>query len=224
MSFTTEDLEAFLSKTDFDFSTVGGWEEFLSERRRGGSGRDADGVQLRDIKNYAVGTANIISTGSPDNVHINIRQSGTGLALAPAQLYVNFPDASGARQVREFGLGGSTQASADFFFDAGGGGTRFSPHWNVIYYIVIKVGDLPGRGLAERHGRRVLEQAIKGGGWMLRRGFGLLRYGGASYDVTVKVGNLPPARNQFLDQEILSDEGMAAIREGASDAWDYIRQ
>ncbi|WP_417275586.1 hypothetical protein [Celeribacter halophilus] len=63
MDFTEADLEAFLSKVDFNFSTPEGWNEFLSERQQGGAGRDADGIQLRDITNYAVGTAMITSIG-----------------------------------------------------------------------------------------------------------------------------------------------------------------
>jgi len=70
MEFTRGELDAFLSKSDFDFSSVGGWDEFFAERRIGGDGRDADGLYLRDIKNYAVGTANIISSGSPIDVRI----------------------------------------------------------------------------------------------------------------------------------------------------------
>ncbi|NSX57009.1 hypothetical protein [Parasulfitobacter algicola] len=64
VEFTKEELDAFLSKKEFDFETVAGRDEFFEERRIGGGGRDSDGFQLRDIKNYAVGVANIISSGA----------------------------------------------------------------------------------------------------------------------------------------------------------------
>ncbi|MBL3587689.1 hypothetical protein JMM61_20465 [Rhodovulum sulfidophilum] len=73
MDCNQSDLEALVSKTDFDFSTVSGWDEFLNERRAGGTGPAADGLQLRDIKLYAVGTANVITSGAPVKVHINVR-------------------------------------------------------------------------------------------------------------------------------------------------------
>lgn len=222
MTFTREDLDAFLSKTDFDFSTVAGWEEFLAERRAGGTGRDADGIQLRDIKNYAVGTAMVISQGSPIRAWFNVRSLGSGLALAPGVLYVNYPDASDARKVQSFYIG-PPGSSIDLFLQVGGAGSRASPHWDVLYYIVIKSGDLPGQGAAEALGRRALNNALRGGGWLLRRGFGLLRFGGAGYDVTVRLGT-EVSRNQFLDQEILSDEAMQKLRRTAEDAWDYLTE
>ena len=44
-------LEDFMEKTDFDFSKAEDWRAFIDERREGGRGRSADGLQLRDIKN-----------------------------------------------------------------------------------------------------------------------------------------------------------------------------
>lgn len=221
-AFTREDLDAFLSKTDFDFSTVSGWQEFFSERRVGGTGRDADGIQLRDIKNYAVGTASVFSQGSTVRAWINVRSLGTGLALAPGNIYVNYPDASGQRQVRSFYIG-PPSSSADFYMEVGGGGSAEKPHWNTIYYIVIKAGDLPGQGAAETLGRRVLKQAVRSSGFIIRRGFGLLTLGGAGYDVTVRIGR-ETYRNQFLDQEVISEEGMARVRQAAEDAWKYMSE
>jgi hypothetical protein len=217
-----EELDAFLSKTDFDFSTVEGWEEFFAERRRGGNARDADGIQIRDLKNYAVGTANIISSGSPSDVRINIRQPGSGLALAPGVIYINYPDASGARQVIVEPVGMGRQDSQNIEFQAGGGGTDFSPHWDALYYIVIKSEDLPGQGVAKTVAGQVLNRALKGAGWLSRRGFQMIRMGGSSYDVVVNVGTLPPVRNQFMEQEVLSEEALEQIKATASDAYDYL--
>lgn len=63
--FTKQELEPFLSKIDFDFSNASDWEEFLAERAAGGTGRDADGIQLRDIKNYSVGATTVIARSGP---------------------------------------------------------------------------------------------------------------------------------------------------------------
>lgn len=219
-----EELAAFLSKTDFDFSTVEGWEEYFAERRRGGAGRDADGIQIRDLKNYAVGTANIISSGPPSDVNIHIRQPGSGLALAPGVIYINYPDAAGNRQVSQEFIGGNSSSSRRLSFQAGGGGTDFSPHWDALYYIVIKSENLPGQGVAKTAAGQVLNRALKGAGWLSRRGFQMIRMGGSSYDVTVNVGSLPPVRNQFMDQEVLSEEALEEIRATASDAYDYLSE
>lgn len=42
MGCNQSDLEALVSKTDFDFSTVSGWDEFLNERRAIGTGSAAE--------------------------------------------------------------------------------------------------------------------------------------------------------------------------------------
>ncbi|MFP7675712.1 hypothetical protein ACG74X_20450 [Marivita sp. S0852] len=73
VDMTREDLDAFLSKTDFDFSQVADWQEYLAERAAGGTGRDADGIQLRDIKNYSVGVATVITRNSPVTARFSIR-------------------------------------------------------------------------------------------------------------------------------------------------------
>jgi hypothetical protein len=116
---------------------------------------------------------------------------------------------------------GPPTSSIDTFIQVGGAGTRSSPHWDAVYYIVIKSGDLPGQGAAEALGRRVLQNAIREGGWLLRRGFSMLRFGGAGYNVTVRLGG-DVSSNQFLDQEILSDAAMEKIRKTAEEAWDYL--
>lgn len=222
--FTPEELDEFLSKTEFDFGTVAGWEEFLAERRLGGPGASADGPHLRDIKNYAVGVANVISSGTPIPVRVNIRQPGSGLALAPATMFVYYPDASGTRQVRRFMVGGGTANSQDERFEVAGGGTQFSPWWDVIYYIVIKVGDLPGQGAAEWVARRQLTEALRAGGWMMRRGFGLLRRGGGSYSVSFHVGSLQVQRDEFMDQENMPREAFNSLSQATQSAWDAINQ
>ncbi|MBC9247746.1 hypothetical protein H4P12_13775 [Paracoccus sp. 11-3] len=165
--------------------------------------------------NAAVDAAETVS-------HSPVRSLGTGLALAPGNLYVNYPDASGQRQVRSFYVG-PPSSSADFYIQVGGGGSAGKQHWDMIYYIVIKAGDLPGQGAAETLGRRVLRQAVRSSSFIIRRGFGLLTLGGAGYDVTVRVGR-ETYRNQFLDQEVLSEEGMARIREAAEDVWEYMKE
>jgi hypothetical protein len=143
---TREQLDEFMSKTDFDFSTVAGWREFLNERREGGAGRDADGFHARDIKNYPVGIATIITNGGPVNVKVNIRTMGSGLALPPGVLYVFHPDRSWKYKVSSFYVG-PPGSSIDFSFQAGGAMTN-EPNWGTLYYIVVKSGELPGRGAA----------------------------------------------------------------------------
>ncbi|MCO6383054.1 MAG: hypothetical protein JXQ91_14285 [Vannielia sp.] len=221
VEFTREELDAFLSKTDFDFSQTSDWEEFLAERRSGGAGRDADGIQLRDIKNYAVGTAPIFSTGNPVEARFDIRGLGVN-NMATGVLYIYYPDAGWNMQVESVFLGQTRHIRHSL--DVGGGGTPTRPIWGSLYYIAVKSGDLPGQGAAEALGRRALKEAVRSGGWLLRRGFGLIARGGAGFDVTVRVGAGPEMRNTYLEQEILSDEGWDAVRETAEDAWDYLRE
>ncbi len=219
VELTREQLDAFLSKTDFDFSSPAGWKEFLAERSQGGAGRDADGIQLRDIRNYAVGSAFVSSTGQPVRVQFNIRTYGTGLALPPGMLYVYHPDAGWNYTVtsRYIGPPGS---SIDLYLDVAGGGTPTRPDWGSICYIVLKSGDLPGQGAAETLGKRALNQALRGSGWLARGGFRMLSMGEAGYSVSVRVGGSEWVRDYFMPQEILSEEGQAAIAGTAKDIWE----
>lgn len=95
-------LEDFMEKTDLDFSKAEDWRAFIDERREGGRGRSADGLQLRDIKNYAPGTAFISTNGAPAVIQFHIRTQGTGYALPSGILYVYHPDASWTYKVTSF--------------------------------------------------------------------------------------------------------------------------
>ena len=218
--FMPEELEAFLSKTDFDFSKVSDWEEFLAERAVGGTGRDADGIQLRDIKNYAVGTATVITRGETVTAQFNVRTLGSGLALPPGVLYVYHSNANRQKQVSSFYVG-PPGSSATYRLEVGNGGRAGEESWGALYYIVIKSGNLPGQGLAEMIGKRSLRKAIKGTSWLMRRGFRLLSMGEAGYDVTVQIGNGPITRD-YMMQEIISDELYDKLKKTASNAWDAI--
>ncbi len=220
VEFTREDLDAFLSKTDFDFSQTADWEEFLEERRQGGAGRDADGIQLRDIKNYAVGTATVITRGGTVTARFNVRTLGSGLALPPGILYVYHNDSPGPKKVSSFYVGPPT-SSATFELEVSSGGPDGEEGWGALYYVIIKSGNLPGQGLAEMAGKRALRQAIRSAGWLTRGGFRLLSMGEAGYDVTVQVGYGAPTRD-FMPQEIISDAGMEQIEETARNAWDAL--
>ena len=218
--FMPEELDAFLSKTDFDFSKVSDWKEFLAERAVGGSGRDADGIQLRDIKNYAVGTANVITRGGTITARFSVRTLGSGLALPPGILYVYHSNAARQKQVSSFYVGPPT-SSLSFKLEVGSGGREGEESWGALYYVIIKSGNLPGQGLAEMVGKRALRKAIKGTSWLMRRGFRLLSMGEAGYDVTVKIGNGPITRD-YMMQEIISDELYDQLQKTAKDAWDGI--
>jgi hypothetical protein len=201
-----EDLDKFLSKVDFDFRTVAGWREFLAERRDGGSGRDADGFHLRDIKNYAVGVATVITRSAPVDATFTIRALGTGLALAPGNIFIFHPDQNWDMKVttRYVGPPGS---GMNFTIPVGGSTSDGRENWGSSYYIVLKSGELPGQGLAETANRRLLDQALKTSWWVTRRGVNLLTRGGDGYNVTVRVGSMGAFTNQFMAQEILSPEG-----------------
>ena len=140
VNLTEEDLREFMSKDDFDFSTAEGWEEFLAERRLGGSGRDADGFHARDLKNYAVGVATVITRGQSQTARINVRTRGTGLALPPGNLFVYHPDANWNMAVTTFYVG-PPGSSIDYPLEVGGPGDgRHEEYWGSLYYIVLKSG------------------------------------------------------------------------------------
>lgn len=220
VEFTREELDAFLSKTDFDFSKVGDWEEFLAERRSGGTGRDADGIQLRDIKNYAVGTATVITSGGTVTAQFNVRTLGTGHALPPGLLYVYYADSPGPKKVKSFYVGPPSR-SATFNLEVSSGGPDGEEGWGALYYVIIKSGNLPGQGLAEMAGKRALREAVKGAGWIMRSGFRMLSMGEAGYDVTVKIGYGPVTRD-YMPQEIISDDLMEQIGDAARGARDAL--
>mgnify|MGYP000933794173 FL=1 len=212
VELSREQFEAFMSKTDFDFSTPAGWDAFLAERSQGGTGRDADGLQLRDIKNYAVGTAFVNTVGQPVRVDIHVRTMGSGLALPPGILYVYHPDASWKKKVTSFYVG-PPSSSLDFQLQAGGGGTPTRPEWGSLYYIVMKSGEIPGRGMARRAAEHALRDAFKSAGWFFTRGFKMLSRGEAGYSVSVKVGANPVVRDSFMPQKIFSDEAQERLRQ-----------
>jgi hypothetical protein len=206
---TQQDVEKFLSKSDFDFSNPAGWREFLNERSAGGAGRDADGYHIRDIKNYAVGTSTIITRGGPVTVNGTIRTLGTGLALPPGVAYFYHPDASWKYVVTSIYVGppGSSQ---DFSFEAGGPGKRpGEENWGTIYYIVLKSGEIPGKGAAGAVARRLMRDASR----MLNSGRKLLSRGEAGYSITVRVGSMSADTNHFMEQQILSPEGARKMKE-----------
>lgn len=212
VELTREQFEAFMSKSDFDFSTPAGWQDFLAERSVGGTGRDADGLQLRDVKNYAVGTAFLNTTGDPAPVHFQIRTLGTGLALPPGILYVYHPDASWKMKVTTYYVGPPT-SSLDFRMQAGGGGTPTRPEWGSIYYVILKSGEIPGRGVARTAANHALREAFKRSGWFFTRGFKLLTRGEAGYSVSVRVGSNEVVRDYFMPQKIFSEEAQERLRE-----------
>jgi hypothetical protein len=218
-----DQLEAFLSKQEFNFATVAGWEEFFAERRSGGAGRDADGVQLRDLKNFAVATAMVITSGSPAIASFWIRSLGTGLSLAPGVMYVYYKDAAHSPHVKTFYVG-PPGSSMTVSMEVGGGGTQSSPDWGALYYIILKSGDLPGQSVAESVAKRVVNNALKGAGWLARRGTRFLMMGGAGYTVQVQVGNGAPQRDEFMPQEILSDATKARIEDMATRALETVTE
>lgn len=216
MEFSRRELDAFLSKTDFDFSKVSDWEAFLAERRQGGAGRDADGLQLRDIKNYAVGVANVF-TGSLVPARFTVRSLGSGHALAPAILYIYHSYAPKQKKVTSFYIG-PPSSMLQLTVDVCSGGPVDIESWGSLYYIIIKSGDLPGQGLAEMAGKRALKQALRGSSWLLRGGFRLLPLGGAGYDVSLKIGDGSVTRD-FMPQSIVSDGFMDRMDDAARRAW-----
>ncbi|BCH55122.1 hypothetical protein GOZ89_15485 [Agrobacterium vitis] len=222
VDFSKEQLDAFLSKTDFDFSKVEGWKEFLAERREGGTGRDADGIQLRDIKNYAVGAAFVSTTGQPVTAHFKVGTLGSGLALPSGNLFVYHPDGSWTYKVSSFYVGPGT-SSVDIYLQVGGGGTPTRPEWGSIYYIVLKSGDIPGKGAATALGKKVLNETIKESAWLARKGFKLLASGEAGYSVSVQVGAGPWVLDYFMPQEVISANGMENIRDTVEGAWNYLK-
>jgi hypothetical protein len=215
------ELEAFLSKQDFNFGTVAGWHEFFAERRTGGSGRDADGVQLRDLKNYAVASANYESKGSPLTASFWVRSLGTGLALAPGVMYVYYKDASKSPKVKTLYVGPPSSSLREYL-EVGGSGTASRPDWDALFYIILKSGDLPGQTVAETAAKRAVNNALKGASWLARRGTRILMMGGAGYTVQVQVGGGAPQRDQFMPQEILSDATSARIEDMANRAVEAV--
>ncbi|PTV93952.1 hypothetical protein C8J27_1101 [Rhodobacter aestuarii] len=215
-------LENFLEKTSFDFSKAQDWRAFLNERREGGSGRSADGLQLRDIKNYAPGTAFISTHGAPTPIQFHVRTQGSGFALPSGVLHVYHPDASWTYKVTSFYVGPPT-SSLDFRMEAGGGGSPSSPMWGSIYYIVLKSSDLPGQKQAETIGKRALREAVKGLNGVTRWGFRLLAMGEASYSLSVKVGGGEWVRDEFMPQQALTEAEIAQLKDLADQAYDYLR-
>lgn len=212
VDLTREQFEAFMSKTDFDFSTPAGWEEFMAERSVSGTGRDADGLQLRDVKNYAVGSAFVNTTGEAARVHIQVRTLGSGLALPPGVLYIYHPDESWNMKVTSFYVGPPT-SSLDFRMQVGGGGTPTRPEWGSIYYIILKSGQIPGRGAARMAANRALREAFKQSGWFFTRGFKMLTRGEAGYSISVKVGSNSIVRDYFMPQKVFSEEAQERLRQ-----------
>ena len=215
---TQEDIEKFISKNQFDFSSPAGWREFLDERSAGGAGRDADGYHLRDLKNYAVGGSTIITSGAPVTVSGTIRTLGTGLALPPGVAYFYHPDTAWKYIVTSIYVGppGSSQ---NFSFQAGGPGKKpGQQNWGTIYYIVLKSGELAGRGAAGAAARRLMRDASR----LLNSGRKLLTRGEAGYSITVKVGSMAPETNHFMEQQILSTEGARKVKEFLQKAMDSV--
>lgn len=218
---SNEQLAAFLSKVDFDFGTVAGWREFLAERAAGGAGRDTDGFQLRDIKNYAVGVATVITSTAPTTATFTIRSLGTGLALAPGVIYIFHPDQSWNMTVTTRYVG-PPRGHMSFSIPVGGASADGRQNWGSLYFIVLKSGDLPAQGAVEAGARHALNQALRHSWWVTRRGLNLLTRGGDGYNVTVQVGSMSPVRNQFLDQEILSPQAYQQLSDWARRARDSL--
>lgn len=226
VELSREELERFMSKADFDFSTTGGWREFLDERSQvhGGAGRDADGIHMRDLKNYSVGAATIITTGQPVPVTLTVRTQGSGLALPSGNVYVFHPDAAWNYKVTTFYIGrsanGGPASSLQQFRLMAGGPGKPSPYsdeqWGSIYYLVKKADGIPGQGVASAAGKQVLQQFLRETTRFMTWGRKLTTMGGAGYIVSVQVGSLPPEENHFLDQVLISPELARRMREQAA--------
>ncbi|MEF2074819.1 hypothetical protein [Consotaella aegiceratis] len=209
------ELNRFLSQSDFDFSTPAGWREFLNERAlEGGKGRDADGIQLRDLKNYAVGSSQFISHDQPVPVTFTVRTQGDGLALPPGNLYVFHPNAAWDYVVSQFSLQ-STDSVVRYRLMAGGGdkpGLYSNENWGTIYYIAIKAGDIPGKGVAKSAAEQMTKKYIKDASKLIMRGRKLLSMGGVTYIITVRIGNMNE-ESHMMDQLLLSPQGAARMRD-----------
>ena len=215
-------LKDFLEKESFDFSKPEDWRAFIDERREGGDGRSADGLQVRDIKNYAPGTAFVSTYGPPTKIQFHIRAQGTGVALSPSVLYVYHPDASWTYKVTSFYIG-PPGSSIDFSMEAGGGGTQTSPMWGSFYYVIVKSPNLPGQIPAEMLGARAIREAVKGMRPLTRWGLRLLPMGGASYSISVKVGAAEWIRDEFMPQQALTQAEIDQLTELAEQSYNYLR-
>lgn len=201
------EVERFLSKQEFDFSSPEGWKELFAERSsiHGPAGRGADGLHIRDFKNYAIGVANIITNGSPVTVTATVRTLGSGLALPPGVIYFYHPDASWNYKVTSFYVGPPT-STLTFRFEAGGGSKQA---WGSLYYIVLKSSEVPGRGAARMVAGQVLKEATR----LVRSGTKLISRGEAGYWVRVQVGNLAETSERFLDQVLVTPEEWQKLKD-----------
>ncbi|TWD47024.1 hypothetical protein FB480_11193 [Agrobacterium vitis] len=199
-----KEVSTFYEKRDFDFSTVAGWREFLNERAQyGGSGADADGIQRRDFKYYAVGCENVFTKCAPIEVIIYIRTPGGTYLIPQGNLYVMYPGPNFEYQVTVFNLGGDgIDTSRSITVGALPDGKEA---WGVIYYIFLKTDEIPGRKELSDKAKDILEESAKDMGKLIKRGRKLLSYGGATVAIRVAVQNDSPWDHMF-PQRLMSDD------------------
>jgi hypothetical protein len=200
-----KEVEKFYEKQDFDFSTVAGWEEFLDERAQyGGSGADADGIQRRDFKYYAVGCENVFTKGAPIEVDIYIRTPGGVYELPWGNLYVMYPGPNFERKVAEFNIGGGGSISTKKSITVGALPDG-KEAWGVIYYIFLKTDEIPGQKELSDKAKDILEESEKDMGKLIKRGRKLLSYGGATVAIRVAAQKDSPWDHMF-PQRLMSDD------------------
>lgn len=188
---TLEEVKEFFSKTDFDFSTVAGWNEFKNERAIYGKGRDADGYHARDFTNYNVHTAQYFLRSSV-TATIMVRPFAGSLSTPPGNLYVLYPNASWQDEVKSFfiGTGFGTQY---FNLTIGGPTPNGEEYWGHIYFIALssseRVKTVPGL----KQATKILKSVGRGMAAM-----------GVGYYLGAKIGNGPITWHGSMPQRVFA--------------------
>lgn len=213
-----KDVRDFYSKDSFDFSTVDGWKEFLNERSVIGTGVDADGLQRRDFKYYIVKTAGLNVTATPSQIPIYVRTAGGSLVFPSGNLYVMHPSPGEGYKVSQFNLG---PPSVEAVLHITVGSESGDLEWGIIYYIYLLTEDIPLKDEFAKRAKEEVKEVVKDARKLVKRGFNLLSYGGASVMVRVVTDSNAPW-DYILPQKTISDKSMEQLDNFIENTEKYI--